>query len=182
MLSQIEKIENLELCSKCKGECCQRHACDCLPYDFNHDINLIEKALESGKYSIDFARTSSRSFISRADKTLTLNLYSIMRSTDECLYVRPRNQNRPIVDIIHGEENEGPCIFWSLEKGCELSYEQRPTMGKMMFPRPDRKCVSLFSRGVIIEEWKPYTEELYELAKKYFDENWYLYQELDIKL
>ena len=182
MLSQIEKIENKILCSQCKGKCCQRHACECLPYDFNFDVDLIEKALESGKYSIDFERKSSQSFISRANKSITLNLYSILCSQEECLYIRPRNKNRPIVDILHSKEDEGPCVFWSLEKGCELSYEQRPTMGKVLLPLPDNNCVHLFSRGVLIEEWKPYTKEIFELAKKFFDEDWYLYQELNFKL
>ena len=181
-LEKMSKIENKEICSKCKGKCCKRHACDCLPCDFNFDINLVEKALESGKYSIDFERTTHESFISRANGTRTLNLYSIIRSRDEVLYVRPRNQNRPIVDIIHSQKDEGPCVFWSLEKGCELSYEQRPTMGKVLLPMPDEKCVYLFSRDTIVEEWRPYTRELFALSKKFFDKNWYLYQELNFKL
>ena len=54
---------NTEICSACKGICCQRNACDNAPSDFDNDISLIEKALESGYYTIDFARKSSQSFI-----------------------------------------------------------------------------------------------------------------------
>lgn len=190
MLSQEELDFNLrwtdeELCRACKGFCCQKNACDSAPSDFGYDISRMEKALESGNYSIVFARTTPNAFITTSSGQLTLSLQHILDSYDETLYIRPRNQNRPIVDLIHQPGSEGPCIFWSLEKGCSLSYEERPMFGRSLIPSPlgHEFCHDIYpTRLFIVLYWKPYTEQLYELAKKYFPKDWELYHKFNFTL
>lgn len=174
---------NTNICSKCKGKCCQRCACDNVPSDFNNDISLIKKALDSEYYTIDFARKSPYSFVTTKAGYLTLDIKEILQADDETLYVRPRNKDRPIVDILHDKEIEGPCIFWSIEKGCALSYENRPMFGRTLIPSSTGSCKNVYyTRNLLIEYWKPYTEELYELAKQYFPKDWELYKRFNFKL
>lgn len=180
-----ERWIDTEICRACKGICCQRNACDNAPSDFDNDISLIEKALESGYYAIDFARKSAQSFITTSSGYLTLDVENIIKSTNETLYVRPRNKNRPIVDIIHSEAIEGPCIFWSLEKGCSLSYEDRPLFGRALIPIDagfTKLCKSVYPQTMLITQWKPYIRPLFELAKKFFPKNWEPYKEFKFQL
>lgn len=177
-------FENKKLCMECKGKCCQRHACDCSPEDFDSDIRLMRKAIESGKYSIDFTRSTPDAFILAPNGLLTLNIKHILATQDEALYIRARNKDRPVVDILHAEKIEGPCIMWSLEKGCELEYEQRPKYGRTVIPCSfmPGDCMNIYPKQALIQEWKPYTEELFELAQEFFPEEWYLYKEYHIRL
>lgn len=183
--NEEKRNTDYEKCKKCQGSCCQFNACDCSPEDFNNDIQTMEEALRSNKYSIDFARNNADAFIYHHEGYLTLNVNHILRAPQEALYIRPRNIGRPIVDIIHGREDEaeGPCVFWTLEKGCELSYEKRPKLGRETIPIiPKIYCPSLYSREQLIMDWKPYTRELFKLAKNFFSEDWDLYKEFNFKL
>ena len=186
-------FEQPQICSNCIGHgfCCQRSACNCHPADFDNDIRKMEKALETGKYAIDFTRNTPNAFIWKG-KYLTLSVEHILHTAEEALYMRPRNKDRPVVDIIHAESDgfEGPCIFWSYEKGCELAYEERPMFGRHMLPSENpMMCNSFYNiterNGMIkrvIEGWKPYTIDLFRLAQKYFDRDWRYYRDLSIKL
>lgn len=186
MLTQEElhgtKWENKEICSECKGRCCQKNACDCSPEDFDNDIQKMEEALKSGKYAIDFARTTANAFVYES-WYLTLDVNHILKASDEVFYIRPRNQERPIVDIIHDKEIEGPCIFWTYEKGCELPYEKRPKFGRAIIPINPGLCKDIYPvRERIIFEWTPYKKQLFELVKKFFPDDWELYKKFNFKL
>ncbi len=183
-----------QICDNCVGHgfCCQRNACNCHPLDFDNDIKKMEKALETGNYAINFARFTANAFI-RKGKYLTLDVEHILHTSEESLYIRPRNVSRPIVDIIHLDENEheGPCIFWSYYGGCKLPYEKRPMFGRTTIPSeiPSLGCCSFFDilelngqRKKLCADWKPYTRDLFRLAQKFFDESYFLYQELNITL
>ncbi len=175
---------NTELCQECGGACCQKCACDSMPSDFDNDIECIKRALSSGKYTIDFARRTTDAFVVEG-RVLTLDIEHIISTPEEALYVRPRNQHRPIVDIIHTPQDEGPCVFWSLEKGCELPYEKRPFFGRALLPIAPNFCMSIFhgkAREMLETAWSPYARELYELAKIYFPDDWWVYKELNFKL
>ena len=117
ILDNEEFNTQYDLCKFCGGECCQRNACDCSPADFDNDVEKMRKALESGKYSIDFSRKNADSFICANGMTI-LDTERVKEQPIEFFYIRPKNVNRPVVDIIHREEKEGPCIFWSKESGC----------------------------------------------------------------
>ena len=189
MISQTEIemreiLVNEEKCRVCKGKCCQRHACDCSPEDFDNDIRLMRGALETGKYAIDFTRSTADAFVYSSKGALTLDIEHILKTENEALYIRGRNRNRPIVDILHTEKKEGPCVMWSLEKGCELSFEQRPKYGRTVIPFlfiPEN-CINTYTKQDLIQEWKPYTKELFKLAKEFFPKDWELYEEFNIVL
>lgn len=182
MLSEIE-LTNKEICSKCGGACCKSFACACSPEDFNYDINLMKQALESGNYSIDFIRNDSSSFIHNLNGGLYLSLNRIIVSPDESFIIRARNKDRPIVDILHKEyDDEGPCVFWSVEKGCSLSFNERPKFGRTLIPDKNFKCKSLFNPYEIVQEWRPYNAILFHYAIMFFDKNWILYKEIDLHL
>lgn len=185
MLTDMETfcgpIGNNSVCKICQGECCKRFACDNSPLDFDNNTDKMEKALESGKYSIDFARKSPYSFVKR-DGHLSLDLNHIINTVDEALYIRPRNVNRPLFDIIHSEGNEGPCIFWSLEKGCDLKYKDRPMFGRLIYPIVPHFCINLYDKQILLDVWKPFTPFLYEMAKKNFPEDWAPYKEINFRL
>lgn len=198
MLTELDNelrplFEQPEICKNCigHGSCCRRHACNCHPLDFDNDVGKMEEALLTGKYAIDFTRKTALSFVRKCGY-LTLDVKLILHNNEEVLFIRPRNYNRPIVDIIHERDDiyEGPCVLWSYEKGCELPYEQRPMFGRHMIASPiPRTCVSYYDMmeedgqtKKLINDWKPYTKDLFKLAQKFFDENWHWYKQLNINL
>ena len=71
-----------------------------------------------------------------------------------------------------------------LEKGCELSFEQRPKYGRTVIPFLfiPGNCINTYTKQDLIQEWKPYTKELFKLAKEFFPKDWKLYEEFNIVL
>lgn len=198
MITELDKelrfmFDKPETCSNCIGHgfCCQRSACNCYPSDFDNDICKMEEALITGKYAIDFTRSTPNAFIWKG-MHLTLDIEHILHTAEEALYMRPRNRDRPVVDIIHVEEDEyeGPCVLWSYEKGCKLSYEERPMFGRHMIASENPlMCISFYDiieesgmKKKLIEGWKPYTRDVFRLAQKFFDRNWKYYRKFSISL
>lgn len=173
---------NYPMCAMCGGKCCKRNACDCSPKDFDNDIEKMRKALESGKYSIDFSRTTSNSFSIGRFETVLIS-ERVIRAEAEFFYVRPKNVGRPTVDIIHDKDrDEGPCIFWDKEKGCSLSYEEKPMGGRTLVPIMPDMCMGQYNTAMMLIEWKPFTKQLVELAKKFFDPTWPIYQQFNLRI
>lgn len=199
MITELEQgLRNLfdqpQICASCIGHgfCCRRSACNCHPLDFDRDLSKMREALATGKYAIDFTRTTADAFIDKEEGYLTLDPEHILKTEQEALYIRPRNINRPIVDIIHLDEDgdEGPCVLWTYEKGCELPYEERPFFGRTTIANKyPELCCSYYDliekRGMVkklVSDWKPYTFGLFKLAQEYFDANWKYYRVFGIKL
>lgn len=80
--------------------------------------------------------------------------------------LRARNSGAAIVDT--GYQRRTPCILWTAEKGCKLSYEARPKGGRMMIPSPDNRCISKYGIKKCTRDWQPYQEILRQLIK-YFE-------------
>lgn len=175
------------MCKKCGGHCCIKNACDCHPYDFDYSVENMRKALQTGNYSIDFARESAYPF-KRTKKGITLDLEYILECYEEAaLYIRPRHVNRPIVDIIHDEAPEDPCSLWSAENGCKLKEEERPLFGRTVMPAFDGKyvfCEDYWSKGFFISAWlrDNFQEELFKLATELFDPENQVHKELNFYL
>lgn len=172
---------NYTICKACGGRCCKRNACDCSPQDFGNDVNKMRKALESGKYSIDFSRKDATSFI-KENTRIILDTDKVRKNPIEFFYIRPKNINRPIVDFIHREENEGPCIFWNKDTGCSLEYKDKPKGGRTMIPFPAVDCIYQYNDVLMAMDWKPFFEDLLVMAKEYFDKEWILYQWLNFEI
>ena len=177
--------KNYEMCKFCGGSCCKRNACDCSPEDFDNDVNKMREALLTGKYTIDLSRQDADAFVVEYNQ-IYLDENMGKRIPSQFFYLRPRNIGRPIVDIIHKEEVEGPCIFWSQEKGCALTYEKRPKGGRTLIPMlgPGKIpfCVGQYEKREMIADWKPYTDALVSLAKEFFDPNWEVYKDYNFSI
>lgn len=170
-----------DLCKQCGGKCCQRNACDCSPKDFDNSIEKMREALNTGNYTIDFSREDANSFICKDGKVI-LDTEKVKSNPIEFFYIRPKNINRPIVDIIHREEIEGPCIFWNKENGCPLTYKRRPMGGRTMVPFPGRNCISQYHKPIMLQEWKKFQDQLIELAKEFFDGEWIIYKQFNFSI
>ena len=80
-------VENKSLCEKCGGKCCIKCGCTYLSHDFeNVQINYLQSKLEEGYISI----------IALAD----IGCVGGKLVLQPFLYLRARNINRPIVDLI----------------------------------------------------------------------------------
>lgn len=179
----IEEVNtNYKMCEACGGKCCKRNACDCSPKDFDNDISKMKSALESGKYSIDFSRNTSNSFRIGLFETVLIG-ERVIESRTEFFYIRPKNIGKPIVDIIHNkDEDEGPCIFWDKEKGCALPYKEKPMGGRTLIPVVPDMCMAQYNTAMMLIEWKPFTKQLIEFAKEFFDSTWPIYQQFNLSI
>ena len=112
------KNENLEICKQCQGYCCKKSGCDYIPDDFPElSLNFLLAKLYEGYISI----VSAQDFKSLPNGQIVNTPF---------LYLRARNVNRPIVDLL---SMKTPCA--SLTKmGCAFTYEQRPYGGKNLVP------------------------------------------------
>lgn len=142
-------MENLEICSKCKGKCCKAMGCHFSPDDFK-DLSYegLKKEMDKGYISIDWWEGNpfdpdKRNEIPRA------------------FFLRVRNRDAKIVDASWG----GACSLLS-EKGCTLSYEERPKGGKELIPAVP-KCIIKYSKDECAKEWYKYDDILRKLEDYY---------------
>lgn len=168
------KWENKSACKECGGKCCQRTACEASPYDFDCDRNKMVALLETGNYAIDLVLDQYHRIFKVQGNTLTINTDFLLHSHEATLFIRPRNQGKPIVDLIHIGNDYSPCIFWSRENGCKLPYEERPKYGRAIVAIAPGICENVYNtRMMLLKEWYEYNEFLYHMAKRYFDDAWY---------
>ena len=168
------KIEDKSICRACGGKCCQTTACEASPCDFDCDRNKMIAALESGNYSIDLIFDKQRKVFKTIGNTFTLNLDFLINSHESTLFMRPRNQGKLIVDVIHIVQKNNPCIFWNKYAGCRLPYEERPRYGRGIIPIAPGVCENIYdTRTMLLKEWHEYNEFLFQMLKKYFDQDWY---------
>ena len=140
----IPVFKNEQVCKKCKGLCCKQMGCHYSPKDFK-DLSFegLKKEIEKGKISIDWWETGD--------------------VFNPEYYLRARNKNGRIIDPSYG----GECINLT-EKGCSLSFEERPLGGKALKPDIFGYCRSYYTKEDCKNEWKPYKEVLKKLVE-YFN-------------
>lgn len=138
------------ICAKCGGKCCKICGCHFSPDDFK-DISFegLKKEIEKGYISIDYV-----------DPEICYSDYGIY-----ILIVR--NQGAPIVDT---GVRRTPCSLLT-SNGCKLSYEDRPTGGKMLIPSNIMKCESKYSIYDCCYDWKTYQNVLYQLVQYFRNRN-----------
>ena len=139
-----------EICKKCGGICCKKSGCDYLPSDFE-DLSLkgLLKILESGNISI----VSAIMFEKLPNGTMYANPF---------LYLRARNINREIVDLLSMKTT---CSMLT-DTGCYYSYKERPSMGRNLVPVENNKCYPLKNPNIVIKEWDRYQKVLSKAVKK----------------
>ncbi len=141
--------ENKEICAICGGMCCKKCGCDFGVDNFdNLQIDYLQKKLEEGYISI----VSYQNFKKYGNKIVN----------NPFLYLRARNVNRPIVDLLSMKTT---CLLLK-ENGCQLSFAERPNGGKNLIPRENHLCYPMKDPILIIDEWKNYQQILQRLVKR----------------
>ncbi len=146
------KNEDLEICRECGGICCKKSGCDYWPQDFE-DLSYkgILKALSGGRISIvcamEFRKIHGRLL------------------GEPRLYLRARNTDRDVVDLISAKTR---CSLLT-ETGCTLSYEERPSGGKNLFPfrEEDGPCRPVLEPLPQLLKWRNYQGALRKVVKNY---------------
>lgn len=138
-----EKTQNPEMCKKCGGMCCKQCGCAYFPEDLGEKLsyeNLLE-FFEKKLIIIDCVRYED----GNAYKPLAEPIY----------YLRVPN----VMEKGKLAENgSGKCSFLT-EKGCKLSYDQRPSEGKYLVPFWSG-CYLLYKTQEFIDVWTPYQDLL----------------------
>ena len=65
-----------------------------------------------------------------------------------------------------GIDAMGECISLS-DNGCMLSYEERPTGGRMLKSSPTLSCEQTYTGEMMKKDWEPYQDILKEIWTKY---------------
>ena len=144
------KNENIEICQKCGGYCCKKSGCDYVPEDFSEiSLNYLLSKLEEGYISIvsaqDFKRLPSGQIVNTP-----------------FLYLRARNKNRPIVDLLSMKTT---CASLT-ENGCKFTYEERPTGGKNLTPVDNGNCYPKEHPIELVKRWEKYQKILSRAVKR----------------
>lgn len=143
------ELENKELCKKCGGYCCKKSGCDYLPKDFdNLSTKAILEILKDGNISV----VSALRFTRLNNKLLV----------DTVLYLRARNTNRDIVDLL---SIKTPCSMLR-EDGCAYDLKNRPSGGVNLIPGNTKyECFPKEDPKELIKEWDSYQKPLSKVVK-----------------
>ena len=152
------KYENKELCSKCGGICCKKGGCLYSPNDFtNLKIDYLIDKLSNGYISI-----SSYQDFHLINKKLLCN---------PMLYLRTRNINRPIIDLI---SLPSKCSALR-DNGCLYDIDNRPSGGVNLIPMANNGCYPDKNPFEFVLMWQPYQDILRKIVKRFtgksIDEN-----------
>lgn len=146
----MEKNENLDICKKCGGLCCKKSGCDLWIEDIDDKTQKgILNLLATEKYSIVALMNFNRS---------KGKVYNV-----PFLYLRARNKNRDIVDLLSMKTT---CMNLT-DTGCSFSYEDRPSGGKNLTPSDDGMCTPKINPLDKIMLWAPYQNLLAKIVKRY---------------
>lgn len=142
-------VENKSLCAKCGGKCCIKCGCTYLSHDFETmQLNYLLSKLEEGYISI-----IALADISSIGGKIVLQPF---------LYLRARNIDRPIVDLISPKNT---CMSLT-QTGCQYSDEDRPSIGRGLVPKENGECEQMYEEDAIRKSWMPYQNVLMKLVKK----------------
>lgn len=173
------KVVDEEICKVCKGRnCCQHFPCFYATSDFKvlrerenytdeQRLEFLLEFIKLGKTSIDMFWAKDMDYGPLNPKTMLPDLEKIKRG-DGFLFLRARIKDHPIVDFQYflDADYDWPCINWSLEKGCNLSTEERPFTGVWLLPNDCGPCVEAYNEAEFCYGWSTYRELMYELYQK----------------
>ena len=141
-------MENLEICSKCKGKCCKGMGCHYSPDDFKEiSYEILKKKIEEGNISIDWWEG---------------NPFNDDRNISRAFFLRVRNENSPIVDPSWG----GRCKLLT-DKGCSLPYKDRPKGGRDLIPNESFQCDTTYNKDDCARDWYIYNDILEKLENHF---------------
>ena len=182
-LDETDLYINPEHCKKCKGKgCCANCGCAYSPsdfhilshhYTFEDQLKYFKHLFKKGFISIDHLRIKNQVYGAFDPQTLTIDLNRLL-NCQGLLYLRIRNVNSPIVDVIHYKQAllgiKSSCSLWDPDKGCSLPDKKRPKSGRTLIPNfvnGQPECIPLYPEHKIALEWVPYQKLLYKLYTIY---------------
>lgn len=144
----MKNNEKTSMCRECGGSCCKSYPGTAWPSDFEPDIlDGLKKALSSGLWEIDWWE-------------------GIIDGVDSPNFIRPavKIDDRNTEVMLRRGLWSGVCIFLG-DGGCNLSWEQRPTMCKALVPNFPGACDTgeEFNKKAGAKAWIPY-QDLIEKA------------------
>ena len=139
---RLYKTNNKEMCTECRGKCCKSCGCSYFPEDLNMTFEYLLKEIKNGKIVIDYRECGESPY----DKL-----------KNPVFYLRVANKGEKGISI----GGFGICSLLT-EQGCSLSYEQRPTGGRLLVPFWSG-CYSLYSVNDFIDAWTPYQNLISDL-------------------
>ena len=143
-------MENLEICSKCKGRCCKSMGCHYSPNDFKGiSFEILKNKIEEGNISIDWWEG---------------NPFNDDRDIQRAFFLRVRNVHSPIIDPSWG----GRCKLLT-DEGCSLPYKDRPKGGRELIPHESFMCNLTYSKDECAKDWYVYND-IFQKLEKYFRE------------
>ena len=138
----------LSVCSECKGQCCKSLGCSLSPEDLlktmgskTYSLNLILEILQNNHFAIDSFSHLGKPFY-------------FLRMQHKCF-------------TFIGVDAMGECIALS-DRGCLLTYNDRPKGGKYLEAREDRQCLQHYTREEMISDWLPYQPVLSSIWDEYY--------------
>lgn len=144
------KNENLDICKKCGGYCCKKCGCDYAVEDFLEiKKDYLLSKLEEGYISI-----------------VSIQNFKILPNGEMVnlpfLYLRARNINRPVVDLLSMKTT---CASLT-DMGCQFDYEHRPMGGKNLVPVEGMRCYPREDAINIVKGWERYQNILEKIVKR----------------
>lgn len=157
MKQQIRLVEDKNICAQCKGLCCKSQGCHVAPWDvFKGGKGSIEKLrafMNTKNYTVDFWAGDPR------DNDIWNFDFS------QHYFLRARNKNE---GFITGYNPNGACAMLT-STGCKLSFNERPTGGKSLVPKPDQRCVPTYTKRQCAIDWIPYQDMLETIIDEFGD-------------
>lgn len=140
--------EDKEACSKCGGLCCTTLPGCNSPADFNDSEKEIAQALKSGRYTLDCWDGEFEGIF-------------------DPYFVRPATQG--LENILVDRSWGGICTFWTKEKGCKLTWKQRPLGCKSLLInklQPGNCSINSFGKKESVRAWLPYQNFLRNIVER----------------
>lgn len=141
---EVPVFNATEACSRCKGACCKNMGCHFAPTDFKEiTFDALKVEIEKGFISIDW-----------------------WESDEPQYFLRMRHKDADIVDPSWG----GECILLT-DKGCPLSFEERPLGARSLKPRDNDGgcCMGNYGKEECKNDWLEYDDILKQLVE-YFED------------
>ena len=148
--------ENHSLCSVCQGACCKRMPGAVIPQQFNQiTLDLLVDLLTSG-YCLDYWE----GYIEDDNGN-----WGDSHEDKPAYFLRPKIKGHE-TSLVHGAWR-GECVFLT-EKGCSLSFKERPYFCQILVPHEDNtKCspdnskeglLPSLTKKEAVKAWLPYQE------------------------
>lgn len=147
-------MENKAICAECKGECCKRCGCHYSPEDFKEiTFDALVAEIDKGHISIDWW-----------DGSPFVEDYSgrPKNGINQAYFLRIKNVGANIIDPSWG----GVCSLLT-DKGCPLSYENRPKGARKLIPYKGKPCHAEYTKNDAAREWFKYDDILKQLVEHY---------------